>query len=143
MKGKSVKKTVILIAVVLLMFSGNYEELSAAESAVEEIEPLSLAASKKVTLTISSAGTAKAVCKVTGDSGGITKIVINMYLQKKNSSGVWENYKSWYSTESSYIHTLTKSCVVSSGTYRVMARVICYNGSDAETSYLYTSAKTY
>ncbi len=140
-KMKGLKKIAALLMAVLLMVGGNVETLYASEHSGNDIMLLSLDETKSASLTISS-GTAKATCIVIGTSKRVDKIVINMYLQKKNKNGVWENYKSWYETENSYIHTLSKSCSVPSGTYRVMVRVICYDGSKAETSYLYTGSKT-
>ena len=107
-----------------------------------DVSTRSIDASKAVSLSLSS-GTAKSTCKVSGAQNTVTKIVINLYLQKKNSSGVWENYKSWYGTKSSYYYELTKSCSVAKGTYRVKARVICYSGSDAQTTYHYSNSKPY
>lgn len=142
MKEKVAKTISMLTVTMLLCLSIIGQPVRAAEMFDTEIMPLSLDAASSVTLSINS-GTASARCSVRGDEGEINKIVINMYLQKKNSNGYWSDYKSWYATKYSYYHTLSKSCSVTSGTYRVKVRVICYNGTDAETKYLYTSAKTY
>lgn len=142
MKRNIFRKVCMIMSVVILLVSVNYQTAYGATSVEDEIMPLSIDASKSASLSISS-GTAYAKCKVVGEVGNLDKIVINMYLQKKNSNGYFENYKSWYSTKSSYYHNLSKSCSVTSGTYRVYVRVICYNGSDAETTYLTTGTKTY
>lgn len=142
MKRKILRKVSILMSMVMLLVGATCQTTYAATRVENEVMPLSIDASKSASLTISS-GTAYAKCKVVGTVGNLDKIVINMYLQKKNSNGYFENYKSWYSTKSSYYHNLSKSCSITSGTYRVYVRVICYNGSDAETTYLTTGAKTY
>lgn len=136
MKRKGLKKTIVALVAVLLMVCGTVKPLYASN----DIMLLSLDDTKSVTLSISS-GKATATCVVAGTKKSLDKIVINMYLQKKGSDGVWDNYKSWYSTKNSYIHSLQKTCSVPSGTYRVMARVICYHDDDAETSYMYTGSK--
>lgn len=142
MKREWLRKMCVLMTMVMILVSVNCQTTCAAINIEDDIMPLSIDASKSASLSISS-GTAYAKCKVVGEVGNLDKIVINMYLQKKNSNGYFENYKSWYSTKSSYYHNLSKSCSVTSGTYRVYVRVICYNGSDAETTYLTTGTKTY
>lgn len=142
MKEKATKRISLVMVLVLLIFCVNWKPVCAAQTSETEIMPLSLDATSSVTLSISS-GTASARCSVRGESGEITKIVINMYLEKKNSNGYWDTYKSWYATKYSYYHTLSKSYSVTSGTYRVKVRIICYNGTDAETKYLYTASKSY
>lgn len=141
MRRKGLKRIAAVMMAVLLMVCGSVEPLHAADnSANDGIMLLSMDATKSVSLTISS-GTAKAACTVAGTSKTIGKIEITLYLQKKNSSGVWITYKSWSSTKNSYINSLSKSCSVPSGIYRARAKVVCTKGSKIETSYLNTGEK--
>lgn len=142
MRKKQMIWKIVALALVLVLGLGQPIYSLAATTEETEVVPMSIDAQKTLTLSISS-GTATASCKVAGDSGDVTKIVIDMYLQRKNSSGTWLNYKSWTGSKSSNIYTMTKTYSVTSGTYRVKARVVCYQGSTTETTYHYTGSKTY
>lgn len=106
------------------------------------VSTMSIDSAKSVVLSI-SANEATVLCNVTGDSGNVTKIAITMYLQKKNSSGVWENYKTWNGSKSGYCYALKKTTLISRGTYRVKAKVTCYKGTTSQTTYHYSASRLY
>lgn len=138
MRAKGFKKIAAMMMAVLLMVFYCVEPLHAADYGVM---PLSLDETKTVSLKISS-GRATSTCTVMGTSRNIDKISITLYLQKKNSSGVWITYKSWSSTKYDNIHSLQKTCTIPSGIYRTRAKVVCSNDSKIETTYMNTGAKT-
>ena len=138
MRRKGFKKTVAVMLAVLVMVCCSVQPLHAAN---EGIMTLSLDEVKTVSLKISS-GKATSTCTVMGTGKTIDKISITLYLQKKNSSGVWITYKSWSSTSNDYAHSLQKTCSVPAGTYRARAKVVCTNGSKSETTYMNSGAKT-
>lgn len=106
------------------------------------IAPMSIDARQSVTLSISS-GTATSSVKVSGTSGEVTKISITMELQKKSSGGSYSTVKTWSGSKNSNYYNFKKTKSVSKGTYRVKARITCYNGSKSETKTKFSSAKTY
>lgn len=137
MRKKGFKKIAALMMSVLIMACCCVEPLHAADYGVM---PLSLDEVKTVSLSIKS-GKATSTCTVAGTGKTIDKISITLYLQKKNSSGVWITYDSWSSTRYSYVHSLQKTCSIPSGIYRARAKVVCTNGSRTETTYMNTGAK--
>ena len=114
----------------------------AAEESETELLPMAVDAEKTVNLVLSS-GSATCVCKVKGDIDDVTKITINMYLQKQNSSGGWATYKSWSGTKSSNVYNMSQTTTISKGTYRVRASVTCYKGTSSQTTSNYSTVKTY
>lgn len=137
MRKKGFKKLAALMMAVLLMVCCCVEPLRAADYGVM---PLSLDETKTVSLKISS-GKATSTCVVVGTSKTLDKISITLYLQKKNSSGVWVTYDSWSATKKGYTLSLQKTCSVPSGIYRARAKVVCTNGSRTETTYMNTGEK--
>jgi len=137
MRTKGFKKIAALMMAVLLMVCCCVEPLYAADYGVM---PLSLDEVKTVSLKINS-GKATSTCTVMGTDKTIDKISITLYLQKKNSSGIWITYKSWSSTKYECMHSLQKTCSVPSGIYRARAKVVCTNGSKTETTYMNTGEK--
>ncbi len=109
----------------------------------ENIVPFTLyTESATSTLTISGA---KATCisKATGYSGETTKIVIEQILQKKTSSGTWNEVTSWSETDTGYIGSATNTkSSLSSGTYRLKTVFTVYAGSNYEVLTKYSTEKT-
>lgn len=106
------------------------------------ITPMSIDATSNVTLSI-TLGSATANCRVNGDAGKVTKTSITMELQKKSSSGSYSTVQTWSGSKSSNYYNFKKTKSVSKGTYRVKARITCYNGNKSETKTKFSSAKTY
>lgn len=116
-------------------------QMTIVSNAEDTVMPMSVDAVTSVTLSISS-GTATAACKVSGDSGKVTKISISMYLQKK-SSGSYVTVCTWVGSKESNYFNFKKTQSISKGTYRVKAKITCYTGSTSETTTRYSAAKTY
>lgn len=87
----------------------------------------------KCNLTISN-GTANISSAVRGDPGSTTKCKIELSLQDKTLIW-WSTVESWSKTELNYQTTLNVSYPVVSGkTYRAIAVVTVWNGSNSETT---------
>lgn len=90
-----------------------------------------------------SGTTATCESSVTGYYNKTTKIVITQTLQKKNSSGNWDDICSWsgtiYSFQGSLINTKSS---LSSGTYRLKTVATVYAGTSNETITKYSKEKT-
>jgi len=87
----------------------------------------------KCNLTISN-GSANISSAVRGTPGSTTKCRITLSLQQKSLLW-WSTVESWEKTELSYQTTLNTSCLVVSGkTYRAIAVVTVWNGSNSETT---------
>ncbi len=114
----------------------------AATGDEDSVIPMSIDGQKTVSLSISS-GTATSSVKVKGEPGGITKIAITMYLQKKSSSGSYSTIATWSGSKKSYYYSLKKSKSVSKGTYRVKARITCYKNGKSESSVHFSNTKAY
>ena len=94
-------------------------------------------------LTISSTGLAQVQCYVEGYSGTVTKVAIEAELQQYKN-GDWTTINNWYQSSSSSRLTLSKSMTVSKGySYRVVADVTAYSGSDSETQTVISSEVDY
>lgn len=86
-----------------------------------------------------------ATCKssVIGYYDKTTKIVITQTLQKKNSSGNWDDVCSWNDTIYSFKGSLTNTKYsLSSGTYRLKTVATVYAGTANETITKYSNEKT-
>lgn len=93
------------------------------------------------TSELSISGTT-ATCKssVTGYYNQTTKIVIKQTLQKKNSSGTWDDVCSWSDTIYNYQGSLTNTkSSLSSGTYRLKTVATVYAGTEHETITKYST----
>jgi hypothetical protein len=94
-------------------------------------------------LNITSTGQAQVKCYVEGYSGIVTKVSIEAELQQYKN-GDWVVINSWYQSSSSYRLTLSKSTTVPKGySYRVVADVTAYSGSDSETKTVISSEVDY
>lgn len=96
--------------------------------------------------TLTTSGTT-ATCKsnVTGYKNETTKIVFKQTLQKKNSSGGWNDVSNatWTSTVYSYQGSATNyKYSLSSGTYRLKSVFTVYAGTSYETITKYSKEKT-
>ena len=86
-----------------------------------------------------------AVCTSTaiGYSGETTKIVFNQTLQKKTSSGSWNNVDGWSKTVYSYKGSVSNTKQgISSGTYRLKTVFKVYAGSSFEEMTKYSTEET-
>ena len=88
-----------------------------------------------------SGGTVTTTGKVVGNNS-TTKITIKLYLQKK-SNGSWSNVASWTGTKVGKDYKLTKSKVISKGTYRTKASCTVYSGNNSEHVTKYSSSIIY
>lgn len=129
-----------LCVVLLVSMTGYAADLGDSDGS--QIAPMSLDAKKGCSLSISS-GTATAATIVRGTSGQITKISIQMELQKKMASGSYTTVKTWSGSKSSSSYTLKRTKTVSKGTYRVKSTITCYDGSKSERTTIFSSVKTY
>ena len=94
-------------------------------------------------LNSTSTGQAQVKCYVEGYSGIVTKVSIEAELQQYKN-GDWVVINSWYQSSSSYRLTLSKSMTVPKGySYRVVADVTAYSGSDSETQTIISSEVDY
>lgn len=137
------RKRVIGIMVAVCMFISSGCITKAAVEDNQIAMPASIDVNTVTSLSISSSGTATSTCTVSGASGELTKISITMTLQKKAGSGKFYAVNTWTGTKSSNYYKMQKTASVAKGTYRVMAKVTCYMGSTSETTYKYSSTKTY
>lgn len=91
-----------------------------------------------------SGTTATCKSKATGIYNETTKIVFKQTLQKKNSSGSWDDVSNatWTSTVYSYQGSATNyKYSLSSGTYRLKSVFTVYAGTSYETITKYSSEK--
>lgn len=88
-----------------------------------------------------SANTITCYSTLTGYPQLTTKITTTMYLEKK-TWWWWTEEKSWTKTTNSYYNSLSKSCVVDSGTYRLRVKYIVYDGKSNETIIGYSNEET-
>lgn len=86
-----------------------------------------------------------ATCKssATGYYNKTTEIVVQQYLQKKNSSDKWEAVYNWSDTIDGFKGSVTNTkASLSSGTYRLKTVFTVYAGTASETIYAYSNEKT-
>ncbi|MGI5999366.1 MAG: hypothetical protein ACOX89_11990 [Lutispora sp.] len=94
-------------------------------------------------LSITATGQAQVKCYIEGYSGTVTKVSIEAELQQYKN-GDWVVINSWYQSSSSYKLTLSKLMTVPKGySYRVVADVTAYSGSDSETKTVISSKVYY
>lgn len=136
-REKTMKQWIIVLAIMILV-CGTTDVYAKTD---ENVSVQTVDAKKTVELSIAS-GKAKVTCQVIG-STDISKIVIDMYLQKKNSNGKWTEHQSWHGTKNSNIYVMNNTSTISKGTYRIKVKVTCYKDEDSQTTYHYTSTKTY
>lgn len=136
------KKRILGIVIAVVVLINASMGVFAADANGNEVQPRTMDAVTTVSLTISS-GVATSKCTVIGSSDDVTKISITMTLQKKAGSGKFYAVNTWTGTKSDSTYTLKKTADISKGTYRVMAKVTCYEGSTSETIYKYSGTKTY
>ena len=140
---ENMKRGILGVIMIVCILVSSCFNTYAAEADNNGAAPASIDVNTVTSISISSTGTATATCTVTGTTGVTTKISITMTLQKKAGSGKFYAVDTWSGTKSSYYYRLKKTSEVSKGTYRVMAKVTCYEGSNSETIYKYSGTKTY
>jgi len=90
-----------------------------------------------------SGSTATCRSVATGYINQTTKIVFVQTLQKRNSSGGWDDVATWTTTINNYQGTVTKTkSGLSSGTYRLKTVFIVYAGSSYEVITKYSQEWT-
>lgn len=89
--------------------------------------------------SISNNKVAKITCQLSGNAG-VRKTIIIATLQKKKGN-LWENIKTWKKSSDSSRVSLSKTKVVSTGTYRTKIVFKAYKDGKVETKTTYTTEK--
>ncbi len=133
------KRIASLALAMLLFFTGSFA-VNAAIAADNIAQPLlDYTSSATVNMSISNGtvyGTARLIGYNTTD-----KIKITMTIQKKTLLW-WSEVDTWTTTYYDSYATMSKSCSVGSGTYRVKAEFTAYCGSDSETITAYSGEES-
>lgn len=131
------KKSVSLLCAAVL--SASFAAgLNVSASVIESVSPAYVYAYDCVSELTISGSTATCTSSVVGISGTTTKIIIKQILQKKNSSGGWDDVCSWIDNSFSTNFTLTNyKYSLSSGTYRLKSEFTIYSGTSSETDTKY------
>lgn len=132
------KKIVSVVLIFVLSIIAVSSVVSASEISIYTL----YTSSCNSTLTTSGT-TATCTSKATGYLGETTKIIFNQTLQKKSSSGAWNNFDSWSETVYSYKGSVSNTKYsLSSGTYRLKTVFTVYAGTNSEEITKYSSEKT-
>ena len=137
-----IKKVASLLCAVVI--STSFAVGNAASAAVIPSDAPAYSYTSECSSALSVSGTT-ATCdsSVTGYYNETTKIVIAQTLQKKNSSGNWDDVCSWGSIINYFADSLTNTkSSLSSGTYRLKTTAVVYAGSAHETITKYSKEKT-
>lgn len=127
------KKPISLLCAILLSTSFVAGSNVSAAVVLPDAPAYSYTSNCNSQLTITGS-TAECYSYVTGYYGSTTKIVIKQILQKKTSSGNWEDVCSWNSTINNFKGSVTNyKYSLSSGTYRLKSVFTVYAGSNYET----------
>lgn len=137
-----IKKVASLLCAVVLSTSFAVGNVASAAVILPDAPAYSYTSECSSTLSISGT-TATCKSSVTGYYNETTKIVITQTLQKKNSSGDWDDVCSWNGTIYSFQGSLTNTkSSLSSGTYRLKTVATVYAGTANETITKYSKEKT-
>ncbi len=136
------KKVISLFCAVVLSTSFVVGNVASATVILPDSPAYSYARDCSSTLSISGT-TVTCESSVTGYYNETTKIVINQTLQKKNSSGDWNDVCSWSNTINSFKGSVTNTkSSLSNGTYRLKTVFTVYAENSNETIYSYSLEKT-
>lgn len=127
------KKVISLICAVVLSTSFAVGNVASATVILPDSPAYSYTSECSSSLSISGS-TATCISSVTGYYNETTKIVIVQTLQKKNSSGEWEDICSWTKTINSFKGSVTNTkSSLSNATYRLKTVFTVYAGTASET----------
>lgn len=133
------KRIASLALAMLLFFTGSFA-VNAAIADDNIIQPLyDYTSSTSVNMVIKN-GTANCSAQLVGYAS-TDKIKITLTLQKKTLLW-WNEVDTWTTTYYTNVATISKSCSVGSGTYRVKAEFTAYCGSDSETITTYSGEES-
>ncbi|MCM1316426.1 MAG: hypothetical protein NC235_15445 [Clostridiales bacterium] len=134
-----VKKFASLLCAIVLSTSFIVGNAASAAVILPDSPAYSYASNCSSNLSISGT-TATCKSSVIGYYDKTTKIVITQTLQKKNSSGNWDDVCSWNDTIYSFKGSLTNTkSSLSSGTYRLKTVATVYAGTEHETITKYST----
>lgn len=137
-----VKKFASLLCAVVLSTSFAVGNVASAAVILPDSPAYSYTSDCSSDLSISGT-TATCKSSVIGYYNKTTKIVINQTLQKKNSSGDWNDVCSWSDTINSFKGSVTNTkSSLSNGTYRLKTAFTVYAKNSNETIYSYSLEKT-
>lgn len=140
------KKIVSFLLAAILLFSCSSISALASDDAERQEDPppakLTYIGMTSVDLWISKGGTATCTASVEGYKT-VTKIVIEMTLQKRFLLIFWTDEITWTQTFYTTQGTLQKTTPVTSGTYRTKAVFTANSGNASETVTGYSSNVTY
>ena len=143
------KKPIFLAVCIAVLFSsiGHAHAISMEPGEIlrnGEISPQMLyIANANSYIQISSSGRATVDVYIIGYSNTVTKTKVEADLQQLKN-GRWTSVKTWSTSKNSYKSTLVESMQVSKGySYRVVATVTAYKGSDSETQVITSSEVSY
>ena len=136
------KLLVCFLAAVLLISSPT--SVMAADNNESAVSPCNLYTNQVITkFTISSAGTANLLTRVSGYESLTTRVSVYVYLQKYQN-GTWKTINSCSQATSASSLTLTKSVAVEKGyRYRMKVSSYVYSGSDSENIVKYSVEAKY
>lgn len=134
-----IKKVASLLCAVIL--STSFAVGNVTSAAVIPPDAPAYSYTRECSSELSTSGkTATCKSSATGYYNETTEIAVQQYLQKKNSSGNWEDICSWNETIDGFKGSVTNTkSSLSSGIYRLKTVFTVYAGTASETVYAYSN----